>query len=167
MPALTTRDLRNFKGHFRVAVRTILEAAGWSDVVLERASAKLRAAARKEIAFDLGGVLNEETLPTGTHVYDFFAARLRVRIVTARRTDESFPGADATDLHERFVSEALDLLAEEKNPFSEALLPYYAVKMIRPAGTRSDFDPIYFEDFTDVDFELQFGIRSSAWPVGT
>jgi hypothetical protein len=163
MPASSTKDLRNYKGHFRAATRSLLDAAGWSDAVLERTLTKLSARARREISFDLGEALNEEVLPNGLHVYDYFPFSLRVRVVTARR--QAAPDPEIVDLHDRFVAEVLDLFAEEKRPFTEALLPYYAVKMLRVGGTRSDLDLIEREDYTDVLFNGQFGIRSSAWPL--
>ncbi len=123
----------------------------------------MKASARKEISFDLGEALNEEVLINGKHVYDFFSARLRVRIVTSRR--QAAPVPEIVDLHDSFVADTLDLLAEEKRPFTEELLPYYAVKTLRPLGTKSDLDIIDREDFTDIDFALQFGIRSTAWPL--
>lgn len=167
MPTIapTTEDIRNFKGHFRRATKSILEAGGWNASALERAMKVMQASVRQEITFDLGETMNEATLDSGTHVYDYFVARLRIRIVTSRRQNQSFAGDEARELHEKFVSQTLDLLAEEKKPFTEQLLPYYAVKTIRPMGTRSDFEILYFEDFTDVDFGLEFGIRSTAWPL--
>lgn len=167
MAAPSTQVIRNFKGNFRAAVAGILATAGWTDVMLERSSARLKTSARKEITFDLGEALNLETLDTGIRVYDFFSARLRVRIVTARRSDQTHGSDEARDLHESFVADALDLLAEDKSPFTAELLPYYTVKTLRPLGTKSDLDVLAMEDFTDVEFALEFGIRRGAWPAGT
>lgn len=161
--AASTKDLRNFKGHFRAAARVLINAAGWDDAVLERELKKLSAVARKEISFDLGDAFNQETLENGLRVYDSFAARLRVRVVTSRR--QAAPIPEIVDLHDRFVADVLDLFTEERNPFTEAILPYYGVITLRPAGTRADLDVLEREDFTDIDFALQFCIRSSAWPL--
>lgn len=163
--ASSTRELRNFKGQFRSATLAILRSGLAVPVDLERGLERLKCSVRTEIAFDLGPALDQQTLPSGKKVYDFFAATLRVRIVTGRKQNQSFPGDEATDLHEIFSSNAMDLLAEEKDPFTEALLPYYAVKTIMPQGSKSDLDVLYFEDFTDIIFGLQFGIRSTAWPA--
>lgn len=161
----TTRQIRNFKANFRSATLAILTTAGITDVYLERSLAKLKKTARLEVTLDLGEALNEEVLPTGIHVYDFFAARLRIRVVTARGPLEFAPAHEAADLHEGFVADVLDLFAEEKAPFTAELLPYYTVKTLKPLGTKSDLDLVYGEDYTDVDFFMQFGIRSTAWPA--
>jgi hypothetical protein len=166
MPALTTVSLRNFKGNFRAAVASIMDARGWSDAHLENSSATLSRRARREITFELGEAINLHTLESGRQVYDAFNYRLRIAIVTGRRPAESFPAAEARALHESMVADTLDLFAEDAAPFTPANLPYYSVKTILPAGTRSDFDPIYFEDRTDIDFAGQFCIRSDAWPAG-
>lgn len=165
MPASSTRDLRNFKAHFRRATAAILVQAGVDQVALERALARLKTRARLEITFDLGEALNVATLPSGAHVYDFFAARLRIRVVTGRGQTQAAPLQEAADLHEQIASTVLDCMAEENSPYSAALLPYYSVKTIRPVGTRSDLDINYLEDYTDIDFHLEFGIRSDAWPT--
>lgn len=110
--------------------------------------------------------MNQETRDSGKRAYDYFSARLRCRVVTSRRQDQALAPDEARDLHETFVAAVLDTFAEEAAPFTEALLPYYAVKKIQPLGTKSDMNVIYFEDFTDVDFLLEFGIRASAWPAG-
>lgn len=164
MPAATTREVRDFKTHFRRATLGILQSAGATPVVLERARALLKSSARLEVSFDLGQALNRDTLPSGRHVYDFFAATLKVRVVTGRGEDQTNPADPAVDLHEQLTSLTLDALAEDQEPFTLENLPYYAVQFIEPAGTTSDFDPIYFEDFTDIRFSLRFGIRSTAWP---
>lgn len=163
--ATNTAVIRNFKGNFRAATREILNTAGWTDVVLERSMARLKATARKEVTFHLGQQANVETLPSGLQVADYFAARLRIRIVTSRRQDQSYPGDEAHELHENFVADALDIFAYEKAPYTEALLPYYAVKPLVTLGTNSDLDILHFEDFTDIDFAIEFGIRSTAWPT--
>lgn len=167
MSANSTRDLRNFKGHFRAASMLAFQAAGITVAVLERSVAKLKSTVRIETSFDLGEAMNQETRDSGLRVYDYFPARLRHRIVTGRRQGQSAAADEARDLHESFVSSALDIFAEEKLPFTEAILPYYSVTTLRPLGTKSDFDVIYFEDFTDVDFHVEFGIRATAWPSGT
>lgn len=165
MPAPSTKQIYNFKGNLVAAVRTILVAAGWDEVRLERETAKLKQAIRQEISFDLGEAQNEAVLPDGSHVYDFYPGRLRIRITSARRPDQASALAGVRDLHDQFVCEALDALEERKAPFTTDNLPYYAVKTIRPLGTRSDLDLQFLEDFTDVEFFLEFGIRSTAWPA--
>lgn len=165
MSAPSTKQIYNFKGNFVAATKSILEATGMTDVYLERTLSALKSNARKEITFELGEAINESALPNGEHVYDFFAARLRIRIVTARRADQSSPVAEIRDLHDQFTCEVLAAFEEREAPFTTSNLPYYAVKTIRPLGTRSDLDLTFLEDFTDIDFEIQFGIRSDAWPA--
>lgn len=165
MPATSTKHIYNFKGNFAAATAALLATYGWSDAYIERESRRLKAAVRQEITFHLGEAINEAALADGSHVYDFYAARLLVRIVTARRENQSSPDSALRNLHDQYVAETLDALEERKNPFTEELLPYYAVKTIRPLGTRSDLDLTFFEDHTEIEFALQFGIRSTAWPV--
>ena len=49
--------------------------------------------------------------------------------------------------------------------FTSTNLPYYAVKTIRQVGTQRDLDPRWMEDYTRIEFLVQFGIRSQAWPA--
>lgn len=164
--AQSTKQLFNFKGNFKEACLAINDAAGLTDSYLERSTEFVKQKARIEINFDLGEAMNQEVLqPGGQTVYDFFNARLRHRVCTARREDQVTAVAGIRDIHDEFVSTLLATYEERLAPFTEALLPYYAVKTIRPLGTRSDLNIAFWEDFTDVEFLIEFGIRSTAWPV--
>lgn len=164
MPAPSTEKLYDFKTNFAVATAKILAASGFTQEYLERQCARLQATLRYEISFDLGEALNEEPLANGDHVYDFYAATLRIRIVSARRPKPAGLGTELRELHDLFVARTLAQFEERRHPF-DALLSWYAVKMIRPLGTGSGFDPLYAEDYTDISFALQFGIKSDAWPA--
>lgn len=160
-----TKAIYNFKGNFDKATCQVLSAAGCDALFLERGLKLLKLSGRIELTFDLGEALNTHTLPDGSQVYDYYNGRLRLRVLTARRQSASFPETGVREIHDQMVCGILDALEERKGPFTEVNLPWYKVNTIRPLGTRSDFNVIDFEDFTDVDFALEFGIRSTAWPV--
>lgn len=164
MSAPSRKQVYNFKGNIKSAAQAIIVAAGITDAYLERTNAFIKQNARVEVSFDLGEATNQEILPDQTYVYDWYSGRLRIRIVTARRQNQTSAVPEVRDIHDEFTCTVLTAFEERLQPFTEALLPYYAVKTIRPLGTRSDLDLSYMEDYTDIEFLLEFGIRPGAWP---
>lgn len=164
MPATSTTSLFDFRTNFSEACVAILAAAGYNQAFLERQSSRLTAASRFEISFDLGEALNQETLDDGRKVYDFYNASLRVRIVTARVPKPTGGPDPARAVHDQFAAAVLAAFEECLQPF-DSHLTWYVVRMIRPLGTTSGFDSLYAEDFTDVAFFLQFGVKREAWPA--
>lgn len=163
--APSTKQLYNFKGNFKAACLAINQAAGLDDSYLERTVRFVKQKARIEIYLDLGPAANTEERTDETLVYDYFSARLRLRVVTARREDQASALDEVRDIHDEFVCTLFAAYEERLQPFTEALLPYYKVNTIRPLGTRSDVDVAEWADFTDVEFLLEFGIRSTAFPA--
>lgn len=164
MPATDLKQIYNFEGAFQRVARDIMQAAGYADTFIEQANDTLPES-RLEITFACGNAINESALDDGSHVYDFFEGRLAVRIVTVRPSDSSSLIPGVATLHEEWSAAVRSLFEERQAKFNETNLPLYAVKTIRPLATTRDLDPRWLEDFTRLEFFVQFGIRSYAWPV--
>jgi len=164
MPASSLKQIYNYEGAFERAVRDLLQAAGYADTYVEQANATLPES-RIEVTFAAGAAVNEEVLPDGAHVYDFFEGRLAIRIVTVRPVDRPSLISGVATLHEEWAAAVRTSLEERAAPFTTVNLPYYAVKTIRPLATTRDLDPRWLEDYTRLEFFVQFGIRSDAWPT--
>jgi hypothetical protein len=166
MPATSLKQIYNFEGPFQRAFKEVMEAAGYGNVFLER-SLETLPQSRIEPIFAGGNAINEEVRPDGTHVYDFFEGRLAVRIVTDRPDNQPSIIPGVMDLHEEYAAAVRAEMEERRNPFNETNLPFYAVKTIRPLATTRDMDPRWMEDYTRLEFFVQFGIRSDQWPTGS
>ena len=168
MAAATSElQLFNFEYNFERATESVLEAAGYLNTYIQGANETLPTS-RIEVTFASGQAINEALYPLdpAQEVYDFFDGRLSLRIVTERNAEAGpslTPGVGP--LHEEWAAAVRMLLQERRQPFTETNLPYYAVKTIRQIGTQRDLDPRWLEDYTRIDFLVQFGIRSTAWPA--
>jgi hypothetical protein len=166
MPAESELQLYAFEGNFELATRTVLNAAGLSDVLIERANITLPES-RIEVTFAAGDAINEFTRLDGRKDWDFFSnCRLSLRIVTVRTADQPanlLPGV--IDLHETWAAGVRVALQESRFPFNAETLPFYSVQTLRPAGSARDLDARFMEDFTRLDYFIEFGIRSNAWPL--
>ncbi len=98
-------------------------------------------------------------------IYDFFNGRLSIRIVTERPGDQASLISGVSSLHEEWCAGVRVALQERNTPFTATNLPHYSVQTIRQQGTQRDLDPRWLEDYTRIDFLIQFGIRSTAWPA--
>lgn len=170
MAATSQIQIYNFENNFEQAVQSILEAGGYHDSYIQGASGELPAS-RFEITAALGDALNEAVLLNGDHVYDFYSLRLSLRIVTIRPDTQPSLLAGVSSLHEEWCAAVRVLLQERRSPFRPAgvepaasVLPYYDVKTIRPLPTVRDLDPRWMEDFSRLEFHIEFGIRPDAWP---
>ena len=164
MAASSKIQIYNFENNFERAVQSILSAAGYLDTFIQGASASLPAS-RIEITFACGEAINQAVLENRDLVYDFFNARLTLRIVTVRPDDQPSLVAGVSALHEEWVANVRALLEERASPFTASNLPFYTVKTIRQLSTARDLDPRWLEDYTRLDFLVQFGIKSDAWPA--
>lgn len=166
MAATSEIQLFNFEYNFERAVESILEGAGYLSTYIQGASATLPES-RIEVTFATGAALNEAIYPLdpAQEIYDFFDGRLSLRIVTVRPMDRPSLIPGVGKLHEEWAAGVRVQMQERLSPFTSANLPYYAVKTIRPQSCQRDFDPRWVEDFTRLDFLVQFGIRSDAWPA--
>lgn len=164
MPATSLKQIYNFEGAFERAVRDLLTAAGNADSFIEQSLGSLPES-RIEVTFAAGAAVNEECLANGQHVYDFFEGRLTLRIVTVRPADRASLIPGVATLHEEWAAAVRAALEERAAPFTTANLPYYAVKTIRPLATTRDLDARWLEDYTRLEFFVQFGIRSDQWPA--
>jgi hypothetical protein len=165
MPASSEIQIYSFENNIERAVQSVLGAAGLLDVFIQGANATLPES-RIEIMFSSGEAMNESTYPLDTtqHIYDFFSGRLQLRIVTVRPDNQPSLVAGVSNLHEEWCANVRKILQERNSPFTASNLPYYAIKTIRPLGTQRDLDPRWLEDYTRLDFLIEFGIRSDAWP---
>ena len=164
MPASNIKQVLNFDNNIEAAVRAVLVAGGYGDSFIAGIEQELPPS-RIEIMFQTGEALNEAALPSGDHVYDFYAGTLTVRIVTFRPDDQPSLLEGVSTLHSEWAAGVRALLQERAAPFTETNLPYYAVKTIRPRGTIRDLDAKWLEDYTRLEFAVEFGIRSDAWPA--
>jgi hypothetical protein len=163
MPASSTKELFAFENHFERAVESILKAAGYPAVFTTAAQGVLPES-RLEVTFSLGDTLNEHTLDSGQRVYDYFNASLQIRVCTERPADRPSLIPGVARLHEEFCAGVRAALEERDDPF-DGLLPYYEVRTIRPRPTSRGLDTRWLEDFTQLEFLVEFGIRSDAWPA--
>lgn len=163
MPASSLKELYNFEGAFERAIRTLLQSAGYADTFIQQANQTLPES-RIEVTFTCGPAVNQEVLADGALVYDFFQGSIVVRIVTVRPADRPSLITGVATLHEEWAAGVRAALEERASPFTASNLPHYAVKTIRPAATQRDLDPRWLEDYTRLEFFVEFGIRSTAWP---
>lgn len=164
MTATSKTQIYAFESNFEKAVQSVLQGAGLLDTFIQGASVDLPDS-RIEVMFATGEAINQAVLEDRSQVYDFFNAALILRIVTTRPDDQPslIPGVQS--LHEEWCARVRALFEERAQPFTRTNLPYYSVQTIRQTGTQRDLDPKWLEDFTRLDFAVQFGIRSDAWPA--
>lgn len=163
MPATDTKQIFNFENAFERATRAVLQAAGYEDTFIQGANQTLPES-RIEVMFSTGEAINEAVLENSDHVYDFFSGILSVRIVTVRPEDQASLISGVGDLHSEWAAGVRVALQERVSPYTTSNLPWLAVKTIRPRATTRDLDPRFLEDYTRLDFYVEFGIRSTAWP---
>lgn len=166
MAATSEKQIYNFENAIERAVEGVLKAAGYADTFIQGANATLPES-RIEVMFATGDAINEAVYPLDSDktVYDFFNGRLTLRIVTVRPDTQASLLAGVSTLHEEWAAGVRVALQERNSPFTTTNLPYLTVKTIRPLGTTRDLDPRWLEDFTRLDYLVQFGIRSDAWPA--
>lgn len=156
--------LHNYDNAIEAAARSVLVANGYGDSFIQGNSSDLPPS-RIEVLFATGEAMNEAVLANGDHVYDYFAGRLTIRIVTMRPDDQPSLISGVSTMHSEFAGAVRAIFEERAKPFTSVNLPLYSVKVIRPAGTRRDLDPKWLEDFTELSFAVEFGIRSESWGV--
>ena len=132
MPATSKIQIYAFENNFERAVESVLEAAGLPAVV-EKANETLPAS-RVEVMFATGEAINQAVLPNHDLVYDFFNARLTLRIVTTRPEDSPSLISGVATLHEQWAAHVRAIFEERASPFTTGNLPYYSVKTIRQTG---------------------------------
>lgn len=164
MPATDKIQIYAFESNFEKAVQSVLQSAGLLDSFIQGQDVTLPDS-RIEIMFESGEAINQAILADRSLVYDFFDGRLTLRIVTERPSEQRSLISGVASLHEEWAARVRALLEERVSPFTTANLPHYTVRMIRPTSTQRDLDPKWLEDFTRLEFQVQFGIRSDAWPA--
>lgn len=164
MPAQSEKQVYAFEGNFELATRAVLQAAGYNETLIQGMNVSLPPT-RIEVIFALGEALNEAVLLNEDKIYDYFNARLVLRICTERTMDKPSLIDGVLNLHEEWAAGVRTALQERKKPFNETNLPYYHVNTIRPTGSQRDFDVRFLEDYTRLEYLIEFGIRSDAWPL--
>lgn len=163
MAATDLKQLYNFKGAFCAATKSVLEAAGLNSVLIERSNESLPAS-RVEVTFDVGEASNTAVI-NDSLVYDYFTGcRLTIRLVTDRPEDQSSAIPGVVTLHDLFCASVYAALEERLTPFA-AHLPYYTVNKCRPLAATSGLTARWLEDYTEIPFEVWFGIKGDAWPA--
>lgn len=164
MPVTDIKQLFNYENNVELATQAILAAGGYHDAFIQGSTEKLPAS-RIEITFATGEATNEAVIANGDHVYDTFTGRLSLRIVSNRARNQPSLLAGVSRLHEEWCAGVRSLLQERVNPFTTANLPYYKIHTIRPLATLRDLDPMWMEDYTRLDYHIELGVRSDAWPI--
>ena len=180
MPTLATttalKQIYNFKGNFNAAALQILANAGYSNTAGERGAQSLPTPYRIETTFNLGEATNQQSIGgpvyQGAMVYDFWeGSLLTFRISTSRPDEQPSPEPGVATMHDDFLATVYTVFEERQAPFSQIIAPsttpilqYYDVVKILPRATRSGLDPMFMEDWTEIPFEIWFGIRSNVWP---
>ena len=164
MPAQSKKQVYAFEDAFETAAAGVMKAAGFYDSLISGANETLPES-RIEIMFVLGETLNEAVLINGQHVYDYFNASLRLKLVTVRPRDQPSLLPGVSNLHAEWLGGIRTAFEERVRPFNETNLPWYKVNTIRSSGSARDFDARWFEDFSTLSFLIEFGIRSDAWPL--
>ena len=165
MPATSEKQVFNFDNNFEQAARAVLVAGGYADAFIEGAQSADLPPSRIEVSFAAGEALNEAALLNGDHVYDYYSGRLTLRVVTFRPEDQPSPIAGVSNLHSEWSAAVRYLFQERRAPFNSVNLPFYSVQAIRPLATTRDLDPKWLEDYTRLEFAVEFGIRADAWPA--
>lgn len=146
------------------AVDTLLTAAEVPTVLIPRSNDTLPES-RVEITFIPGDAANQTTLSDGRKVYDYFTnGELRVKILTFRPEQQASLITGVRDLHAQFAGEVGKALDESRCPF-DPLLPFHYVLKIRPTRPFRDFDAQFMEDFTELVYSIDYGIKENAWIV--
>lgn len=165
MAASNERQIYNFENAIERATESVLSAAGLPALI--QGGNDSLPESRVEIIFAAGQALNEAIYPLDPdqQIYDFYDGRLTLRIVTVRPEAQPSLLPGVSTLHEEWSAAVRVALQERKSPFTTSNLPYLAVKTIRPIATTRDLDVRWLEDYTRLEFLVQFGIRSDAWPA--
>jgi hypothetical protein len=165
MAATSEKQIYNFENAIERATESVLSAAGLPALI--QGGNETLPESRVEIVFAAGQAINTALYPLDPdqEIYDFYEGRLTLRIVTVRPETQPSLLSGVSTLHEEWAAAVRVALQERVNPFTTANLPYLAVKTIRPIGTVRDLDVRWLEDYTRLEYLVQFGIRSDAWPA--
>ena len=148
------------------AVATLLTAANVPTVMIPRSNETLPES-RVEIMFVPGEAANVNTLSDGRKVYDYFTnGELRIKIITFRPDQQSSLLTGVRDLHAEFAGEVGKALDESGCPF-DGLLPFHYVNTIRPTRPFRDFDSQFMEDYTELVYAIDYGVKETAWIVSS
>ena len=162
MAAENEKQIWNLIGVIEAAAARILEAAEVPTVLLPRANAALPSS-RLEVSFTPGEATNQHTLADGRKVYDYFeGGELRIRLATERPETRASLIPGVGDLHAEFLAAVLEAFDESRRPFDD-LLPFHYVNTVRPGRHQRDLDSRFLEDFTELRFVVDVGVKETAW----
>jgi hypothetical protein len=167
MPAETTAQLLSIETAIEAATRTILDSAGLHENYLPRSADSLPRS-YIEITATLGEAINQGIHASGDTQYldwDYYQALLQIRLLTERAPENPTLPTATSQLHTTWLGGVRAALLESTCPYTEALLPYHAINMIKPLNTTRDLEPNFLHDITTLEYQLQVGIRSEAWPT--
>lgn len=164
----------NFDENFAVGTRTLFASNGLDQIFSVPGDDTQQAATAGEIVFETGASLDKNYVPayhaanplSDGVVDDAYAATLTVNLRTPRAVGNT-PALTAgiLDRHNEICATIRGILQTHRNPYDSigAAFPYYAVKFIRPVGTRHYADQDFEQDVSTLIFALEFAILPTAW----
>lgn len=162
MPASSWKDLKAYHSHFSRATRAILQAAGLTDVFLERNDSRLKPS-NLQVTFERGEAVNLETLADGTQLWDAFEGATLTIALRTWRPDMPTPPQGLLDQHAEFEAMVEAALTYPACPYDASNLPYYAVQRLKPLRPTRDFEVETMQDVTSLPYQIDWAIRSDAY----
>lgn len=90
--------------------------------------------------------------------HEIYRGTMRIRIVTNRDRETS------TGAHLAMVKKCRWLMSVWQKKINTLNLPYHAIHSVRLSGVAPAVDEEAGEDLTQMNYEIIFGVRSTAWP---
>lgn len=172
MPAIDLHDLHNFRQHFEAAAKAWFAEKGitlYTSLELDDPDDGLPEEFYS-VEFQRGGAVGQKSVVLdGVQTVEnvAFDGRLTFRVHTLRPGSQQTEEVIRSKHDERLVEIQVGMIGAIYSIFSKAALPYYKV-----APTPAPQEPLhsraeeYFLDTTELEYQLQFEIADTAWPVG-
>ncbi len=170
----TDKAVLNFDENFAAATRTLFAANGLDYIFAIPGDDTQQPETSGEIVFETGQSLNKGYVAayhtanpdSDGIVDDAYAATLTINLRTPRlegATPAITPGI--LSRHNEICATIRALLQTHRNPFDSlgASFTLYAVKFIRPVGTRHYTDQEFNQDVSTLIFAVEFAILPTAW----
>lgn len=145
-------ELYNFEGQIEPAVKTMLQAAGFTALTMRDTPTLFKTRPRVEVVLGMGDSTQHQQLIDGEYFRDTWNATLMLDLVTDVH-DHDHDGLRA-DL--RVVCN--DLLNRFRDQGS--LLPYHWISHIIPSGTAQSYDPEDNVRKTSLSYQMIISLRT-------
>jgi len=153
MPAANVIDLYRYEDAIETAVKTLLQANGIA--AYKQQDTAETVTPRAEIQFAPGAAEEHYHLfLNGDQRPDVFTGSLQVAVVTNRETN----GLDHSTVRAT-VRHLIYGFLETLNP----LLAYHAIYRVLESGSSPTIQPEENHDRTEINFSVEFNIRTDAW----